>query len=68
MNLDELIYALDQRYGNPYAVKECGMIQDAVIELKNYQMMDDYFKEHAPMEYQAYRNSDGLEMSSVTST
>lgn len=67
MKLVELIDALDQRYGNPYAAKECGIIQDAVIELKNYQMMDDYFKEHAPMEYQAYRNTYGLEVSATES-
>ena len=33
MNLDELIEALDQRYGNPYA-KECALIQEAIKVLR----------------------------------
>lgn len=34
MNLEELIEALDQRYGNPYAANEYGLIQQAVVELR----------------------------------
>jgi len=34
MNVVELIEALDQRYGNPYAVKECGLIQEAIKVLR----------------------------------
>jgi len=34
MNTNELIEALDQRYGNPYAVKECGLIQEAIKVLR----------------------------------
>jgi hypothetical protein len=34
MNVKELIEALDQRYGNPYAVKECGLIQEAIKVLR----------------------------------
>lgn len=34
MDLNELIEALDQRYGNPYAAKECGLIQEAITVLK----------------------------------
>lgn len=34
MNLEKLIEALDQRYGNPYAAKECGLIQEAITVLK----------------------------------
>lgn len=33
MNTDELIDALDQRYGNPHA-KECHLIQEAVKVLR----------------------------------
>ena len=33
MNLDELIEALDNRYGNPYAT-ECSLIQEAIKELR----------------------------------
>jgi len=29
MNFEDLIYQLDQRYGNPYA-KECHLIQEAI--------------------------------------
>jgi len=29
MNFEDLIYQLDQRYGNPYA-KECYLIQEAI--------------------------------------
>ena len=36
MDLNELIEALDQRYGNPYAVKECGLIQEAIKVLREY--------------------------------
>ena len=34
MKTEELIEALDQRYGNPYAVKECGLIQEATKRLR----------------------------------
>ena len=34
MDLNELIEKLDQRYGNPYAVKECGLIQEAIKVLR----------------------------------
>jgi len=34
MDLNELIEKLDQRYGNPYAVKECGLIQEAIEVLR----------------------------------
>ncbi len=34
MDLNELIEALDQRYGNPYAAKECWLIQEATKILK----------------------------------
>lgn len=30
--------------------------------IEQYEKMEKYFKEHCPMEYQAYRNSNGLEM------
>lgn len=33
MNTTELIEALDQRYGNPYA-KECVLIQQAIAEMR----------------------------------
>ena len=36
MTLEELIEALDQRYGNPYAAKECGLIQEAIKRLKEF--------------------------------
>ena len=35
--------------------------------IEQYVKMEQYFKEHAPMEYMAYRKTYGLEMSSVTS-
>ncbi len=35
--------------------------------IEQYEKMETYFKQHAPMEYQAYRNTYGLEMSSTTS-
>lgn len=41
MNLEELIEALDQRYGNPYAVKECGLIQQAIKELRRLTQLKD---------------------------
>lgn len=34
MTTNELIEALDQRYGNPYATKECGLIQQAIAEMR----------------------------------
>ena len=36
MNLQELIEALDQRYGNPHA-KECHLIQEAIQHLRKYE-------------------------------
>lgn len=36
MTTEELIEALDQRYGNPYAVKECGLIQEAIKRLREF--------------------------------
>jgi hypothetical protein len=33
MNTNELIEALDQRYGNPHA-KECALIQEAINQLR----------------------------------
>lgn len=41
MNLTELIDALDQRYGNPHAVKECGLIQQATEELRRLKKLED---------------------------
>ena len=37
-------------------------------QLEQYEKMEQYFKEHCPMEYQAYRNTYGLEMSATAST
>lgn len=34
MNTEDLIEALDQRYGNPYASKECGLIHEAIKQLR----------------------------------
>ena len=34
MKLEDLIEALDQRYGNPYASKENELIQEAIKELR----------------------------------
>jgi len=34
MKLEDLIEALDQRYGNPYTAKENALIQEAIIELR----------------------------------
>jgi hypothetical protein len=36
MTTEELIEALDQRYGNPYATTECGLIQEAIKRLKEF--------------------------------
>jgi hypothetical protein len=41
MKIEELIEALDQRYGNPYANKECALIQDATEMLR---FMNDEIK------------------------
>lgn len=30
--------------------------------IEEYVKMEEYFKQHAPMEYQAYRSERGLEM------
>ena len=54
MNLEELIARLDARYGNPYARKECWMIQDATEALRRYVELKKKVKEH------------GLEMSTAT--
>lgn len=34
MDLNELIEKLDQRYGNPYAAKDCWLIQEAIKVLR----------------------------------
>lgn len=34
MNVLELIEKLDQRYGNPYAAKDFGLIQEAIKVLR----------------------------------
>lgn len=34
MKLEELIEALDQRYGNPYMAKEYWLIQEAIAVLR----------------------------------
>lgn len=44
MNLQELIEALDQRYGNPYA-KECHLIQEGIKVLRKQQEEIDYWKD-----------------------
>ena len=36
MDLNELIEALDQRYGNPYAAKENALIQEAIKVLREF--------------------------------
>ena len=33
--------------------------------IEQFVKMEQYFKEHAPMEYQAYRNTYGLEVSAT---
>lgn len=33
--------------------------------IEQYVKMEEYFKKHAPMEYQAYRNTYGLEVSTT---
>jgi len=35
--------------------------------IEQYVKMEQYFKDHAPMEYQAYRNTYGLEVSATES-
>ena len=40
MKLEELIEALDQRYGNPYA-KECHLIQEAIVELRRLLALEE---------------------------
>lgn len=40
MDFNDLIYQLDQRYGNPYA-KECSLIQEAI---KVLQLQSDEIK------------------------
>ena len=39
MKVDDLIEALDQRYGNPYAAKENVLIQQAIKQLKKFNEM-----------------------------
>lgn len=56
MNLEELIACLDARYGNPYARKECWMIQDATEALRRYVELKKKVKEH------------GLDLSTTTSS
>ena len=34
MNTNELIEALEQRYGNPYATKEMALVQEAIKVLR----------------------------------
>lgn len=41
MNLEKLIEALDQRYGNPYATKECYLIQQATEELRRLKQLEE---------------------------
>lgn len=41
MDVKELIEQLDQRYGNPYAKKECALIQEATEMLR---FMNDEIK------------------------
>ena len=36
--------------------------------IEQYVKMEQYFKQYAPMEYMAYRNTYGLEMSSTASS
>lgn len=36
--------------------------------IEQYAKMEQYFQQHAPMEYMAYRNTYGLEMSSAAPT
>jgi len=36
MKLEDLIEALDQRYGNPYTAKENALIQEAIQKLKEF--------------------------------
>jgi len=39
MKVEDLIEALDQRYGNPYASKENELIQKAIKQLKEFNEM-----------------------------
>ena len=41
MTLSELIEALEQRYGNPYAVKEYGLVQQATKELRRLKQLEE---------------------------
>jgi hypothetical protein len=43
MTLEELIDALDQRYGNPYA-KECHLIHEAIVELRRLKEENEQLK------------------------
>jgi hypothetical protein len=42
MTTNELIEALDQRYGNPYTAKENALIQEAIQQLRNYSNMFEF--------------------------
>lgn len=62
MDLNELIEKLDQRYGNPYASKECGLIQEAIKVLR---MQGD---EIEALLKQVQDKWHGLEVSTTTPT
>lgn len=47
MNVYDLIEILDQKYGNPYAVKTCYHIQEAVKELRRLQEENEQLKAQA---------------------
>lgn len=43
MNLNELIEALDQQFGNQYAPQRYKIIQEAVKELRNFQQFKEEY-------------------------
>lgn len=43
MKLEDLIEALDQRYGNPYTAKENVLIQEAIKELRKFQSIKEHY-------------------------
>ena len=43
MKLEDLIEALDQRYGNPYAT-DCQLIQEAIKVLREFQKAQSKWK------------------------
>jgi len=43
MDFNDLVYQLDQRYGNPYA-KECALIQEAIVELRRLKEENEQLK------------------------